>query len=480
MKKIRNTILGLALLTMGLTSCDKWLDIQPSDRIIEENVFNTEAGVLSALNGVYNELLSNQLYGVTLGSEFIEILAQQYNIRTANVNYTEVSNYSYSTDYTKGRLEQTWDAAYRNILNSNKIVENVTKNSAVLPKNTYDMVLGESLAIRAFLHFDMLRLFGPVYKTSSNTKSIPYVDKIVVSPSPLLPATEVIDYILKDLDEAESYLKKADPILSDGPQNTLIEDVDNTFRYRTYRFNYYTVLALKARVYMYAGDNVNALKYAKLVIDDVNRENYFPFVKHNDIAANAANPDRVFSTEILTGLYHSGRNLIFQNYFNPGSAQTANLLIPRASNITSLYSGEESDYRYAYLWQDYDLEPNTKYSLKFRSGETATLYRNSILPLIRLGELYLIAAEAETDSQQAYIYLNKLRNQRGLPNITDNLNVRIQNEYIKELFGEGQLFFYYKRKNIGSIKSGITNANIAMTASRYVPMLPDSENRYRD
>lgn len=480
MKIKRTTIFCAALVALSLSSCDKWLDIKPADRIVEENVFDTPAGILSALNGTYNELLNSELYGSTLGSEFIEILGQQYNIRTTNVNYTEVSNYAYPADYTKGRLERTWDAAYKVILNSNKIIENVEKRNSTLPSNIQDIVLGESLAIRAFIHFDMLRLFGPIYKTSASLKSIPYVHKISVSPSPLLPAEEVIKHIINDLDRAESYLLKSDPIVNEGPQNTVLEGADNTFRYRTFRFNYYAILALKARVHLYAGDKENALKYAKMIIEDTKRETYFPFVKHTDITGNFANPDRVFSTEIITGLYHSGRNLIFQNYFNPGSAQSANLLIPRAGNIAALFSGEESDYRYSYLWQDYDLEVNTLYNLKFRVGETTTLYRNTILPLIRLGEMYLIATESESNEQLAYAYLNKLRNQRGLPSVTDNLAVRLRNEYVKELYGEGQLFFYYKRTNAATIKSGITNANISMTAARYVPMLPDSENRYRD
>lgn len=480
MFKIKKLTLLLSLSIFSFTSCESFLDVKPSDRIVEENVFNNESGYISALTGVYNELLSTDLYGASLGSEFIEILAQQYNIRPANTNYTDVANYRYTTSYTKDRLERIWNASYKTILSCNKIIENVNKNNVQLAPKSKALIKGESLAIRAFLHFDLLRLFGPIYKNSPEAQSIPYVNTISVSASPLAPANDLAQKVLTDLNQAENLLLESDPILELGPQNTVIEAVDNKDRFRTLRFNYYAVLALKARVYLYIGDKTNALKYAKMVIDDVKRETYFPFVKQTDIIGNETNPDRVFSTEVIFGLQHAARNTIYQNYFNPEGTQTANLLIPKPSKISSLFSGEDNDFRNFPIWKSSPIEVNAVYSMKFRAGETSTLYRNIVMPLIRLGELYLIAAEAETNEQEAYAYLNKLRNQRGLANISDNLINRIRNEYIKEFFAEGQLFFYYKRNNITPIQSGINNNNLAMTIARYVPALPDSEIRYRD
>jgi len=480
MKKLIIFLIGLPIALIGLNSCEKWLSIKPADRIIEDNIFNSEAGFYSALNGVYNELLKSDLYGFALGSEFIEILAQQYNIRPANADYTLLANYNYTSVYGKQRLESIWDASFKAVLNCNKIIENADTRGQILSRKAYNVILGESLALRAFLHFDMLRLFGPLYNTSPTNNSIPYVDKITVSPSPLLPANEVITKILNDLDNAESLLKESDPILVDGPQNDVIEGADNTYRFRTLRLNYYAVLALKARVYLYAGDKVNALKYAKLIIEDTKRTDFFPFTPYTEILSNVSNPDRMFSSEVIFGLYHTNRNSIFQNYFNPEASIAQNLLIPRAGNIATLFSGEESDYRYDPIWKVSNLEANVKYCTKYRIGETPALYRNNIMPLIRLGEVYLIAAEASPNDSEAYGYLNKLRNQRGLTDISDNLSTRIKNEYIKELYGEGQLFFFYKRNQTTPIRSGISNSNVTMNATKYVPVLPDSENRYRN
>lgn len=86
------------------------------------------------------------------------------------------------------------------------------------------MIIGEAMALRAFLHFDMLRLFGPVYATNKADLSIPYNTVYSISATSLLPATQVVEKVLKDLDEAERLLGESDPIIEEGPQNQESED----------------------------------------------------------------------------------------------------------------------------------------------------------------------------------------------------------------------------------------------------------------
>lgn len=68
---------------------------------------------------------------------------------------------------------------------------------------------GELLALRAFLHFDMLRLFGPIYKEDPSALSIPYNESVKIMNLPLLPADSIVhNKIMRDLDEAENYWPK--------------------------------------------------------------------------------------------------------------------------------------------------------------------------------------------------------------------------------------------------------------------------------
>jgi hypothetical protein len=60
--------------------------------------------------------------------------------------------------------------------------------------------------------------------------------------------------------------------------------------------------------------------------------------------------------------------------------------------------------------------------------------------------MYYIAAEAQTDKTLAFGYLNTVRKNRGLLDLplTAVIATEIRNEYKREFYGEGQLFFYYK------------------------------------
>ena len=73
------------------------------------------------------------------------------------------------------------------------------------------------------------------------------------------------------------------------------ETDDINLRYRQLRFNYYAVLGLMARVYLYAEDYTNALEYATKLLDDPQVDEWFPAVDPNSLLANSSNPDRVFS-----------------------------------------------------------------------------------------------------------------------------------------------------------------------------------------
>lgn len=470
-----NKILLFLLLT-GIWSCDSWLDVKPSDQVSENKVFESEKGFYSALNGIYIELIKPELYGVTLSCEMVELLAQRYNPKTDNTNYKELVEFKYKEEYVKGRLQSTWNAVYKLILDCNVILENAEIHRDVLSDRAYGVVKGEALALRAFLHFDMLRMFGPVYQQHAARQSIPYAEKVTVSASDILPADSVTTKILRDLSMAEDLLLTTDPVITDGPQ--MVEQSDNTYAFRCLRLNYYAVLALQARVYLYANDQENARRYALKVIGDEKVKEYFPFTGYEDIVGNKAFPDRVFSSEMLFGLYNTERDEIYKNYFDEESA-ASNLLLPRVGTIEALYAGEEGDYRYS-IWQSSRVPgDNSLLCYRLKDVGTTGLY-DDLMPLIRIGELYLIAAECGINDTESYGYLNTLRNNRGLVQVSENLETHLEHEYQKEFLCEGQLFFFYKRKNTPALISPLTGKKVTMTENAYVPPLPESETKYRN
>jgi len=97
------------------------------------------------------------------------------------------------------------------------------------------------------------------------------------------------------------------------------------------------------------------------------------------------------------------------------------------------------------------------------------------IPMFKLSELYLIAAEC-ANGKEAYGYLNKLRNHRGLVSVEETQNIEdyIYQEYRREFLGEGQLFFYYKRKLFDAIGAE-DNVGIEDLKTVYNLPIPTSE-----
>jgi hypothetical protein len=96
-------------------------------------------------------------------------------------------------------------------------------------------------------------------------------------------------------------------------------------------------------------------------------------------------------------------------------------------------------------------------------------------------EMYYIAAECAAGNNDlgfATDLLDSVRVHRNLPKYTlsalssDSLNTEIRKEYEKEFLGEGQVFFYFKRKNLPFASLPFTKVPVTSSAS-YVFTKPE-------
>lgn len=78
MKKRINHIL-IALAGILTVSCNAWLDVTPDNAIADDDLFSTGFGYRNALNGIYTNLASDELYGKQLSWGFLSAISQQYN-----------------------------------------------------------------------------------------------------------------------------------------------------------------------------------------------------------------------------------------------------------------------------------------------------------------------------------------------------------------------------------------------------------------
>ena len=470
----------LACSTM-MVSCDSWLEVKPYDKISEGELQKSEEGYQKMLNGIYIDLNSDALYGQSLSVEMIEVMGGAYAIGTDNSvwgNYKDLSNYQYGTEYWRNRLDQTWNKAYALILNCNKILENIDQNQGLFTGGNYYAVKGEALALRAMLHFDMLRLFGPVYAKDSDKKAIPYYNKQTNSPEPILTAKEVAEKVVADLEEARILLAN-DPVKTEGTLMSGSQDgTSNFMRYRALRLNYYAVEALLARVNLYMGNKTEAFKYATDVIKTAD-QGIFPFVDKSLVIGSPADPDRIFSSEVLFALTNTSRSKIHKNFYDP--SRLPNYVFRMDDNLMSniVYGGAtttggyQDDYRYRANWI---ATGSNRYFYKYSDMVANGSILNTMIPMIRLGEMFLIAAESQSDNLANGVqYVNALRRNRGVANLQTLTPDLLKYEYIRELYGEGQLFYLYKRLNSDIITSSNANKNPKASDLIFVVPLPDSE-----
>ncbi len=473
MKANKYIIFTILSISIFMTSCEKWLDVNPKSQVKEEDLFESESGFREALFGVYTYMSEQDIYGGNLTMSFLDVLAQTFVINQQKQIFYYESKYDYTEKDVKQRINSIWGKLYFCVANCNNILENLEGKEGLFKENNYDIVKAEAKALRAFLHFDILRMYAPSVASGADKPAIPYVDKLSKTPFPQLTVNEVIDRVITELIEARDLLKDIDPIgpefdeYTEDPTYTTSEYItDGGFLlYRKSRMNYYSITGLLSRVYLYKGDKENALIYAKEVIES----NKFQFITEDNL--NGPGPhDKIFSDEILFRLYNDNLKLKSDAVFK----STNGLLI--SSERKDLYFERLSygniDYREKYQF-DYAESSATEVVSKYNYTYVNATYRAKYIPMIRLSEIYFIAAECTADPAIALGYLNSVRLHRGLPELIGepDLNEELYKEYRKEFIAEGQMFYYLKRKNIVDIEY----SSIDGSDNVYVFPLPDSE-----
>lgn len=474
----------VAAVVLGLVevSCNSWLDVKPIDKISENQLYDTERGFQVSLNGIYLDLADNTLYGENLSCGLLDVWGQRYLIKSQHA-FESASNYQYNENNLKSKIGGIWKKMYDVVSNCNLLLLNLEGRKELFSAKDYNLYLGEAYALRAYLHLDLFRLFGPVYEDATKGDvSIPYYDRYVTAPMPLIKAEEFAAKVLNDLDLAISLLKK-DPVLADG-----VVKEEGFWKYRNFRMNYYAVWALKARACLHFGMKEEAFTIASRLLEGKDPETQeannfmeaFPFV---DSGSALSLPDCFFYSELLFSLHNLKRNDIKKRLFSPDLKQE-NLLCATVSSITELYITENpDDLRYIKLWNIAPGGGKETLFLKFDpvEGSSKDPYRGQVQSMIRLGELYLIAAEASSDEAVRVAYLEKLR--IGRKYLVGNMQGKdsqavLKNEYGREFYGEGQYFFYLKRNNVEKLTS--QNGESFNMRSFYKLPMPDSEinNRY--
>jgi hypothetical protein len=427
---------------LALVSCNDWLDITPLGQVDEEKMFEDERGFHETLAGTYSLLTSPAAYGLELTAGFPDEITRYWNERSAFYNF------KYDDAAVVGRLSATWNKMYEAIANLNLLLDHArTRDSLTLPR--YNLIVGEAKGLRAYLHLDLLRLFGPVLPAGLDQPSIPYRDEFSNDITRQMTAREVISRIETDLVEARRLLRD-DPIKVNGRDKTDILTNENTAEAKAYayffrgsRMNYYAACATLARLYLLTGNKADALARAREVIDA--SAIFQPGLINQDAMAQSELVWSLYDAEISTHL--GGTSFNFEYTINEAF---------RAFVYDGGY-GIVDDYRRNWWWTRTGTTPAVEYLSKYNrvmdGTEDVTKWKK-VIGMIRLSEMYHIAAEANlgTDNAEARRLLQAARAARNLSTspLPETLTAaelldQIVLEQLKEFWGEGKLFYTYKR-----------------------------------
>jgi len=245
MKKL--SIIFIAGLTVFLMSCDI-LDTEPQASLDAETALTDGASAQAVLAGAYSRMQVGPYYGVhfTLSPDLAADNARYQGFFDSqlevNSGTVPISNLWIST---------AWVNIYRVVNIANLLIAEVPN----IQDDTFtnrERVLGEAYAVRALAYFDLLRIFGYHWDTTSENGLPLLLDPIENNDFNLIPdlarsnVSDTYNQILSDLGDAISRME--------GYTN-------NT------RMNYWAAVALRARVHLYAGNYPQAFTDANAVIE---------------------------------------------------------------------------------------------------------------------------------------------------------------------------------------------------------------------
>ena len=255
--KFKNILLSTLVVAGLFTSCsDEWLEESPTNALNADGAITSVQAADLALNGAYSRMQDGDYYG---GSFLLNSDVKGDDVQCFMEGRRFADEYNYTTTADFGSVN-LYKEAY--IVNSQAVlvlaaIGDITDGTEAQINN----VKGEALALSALAHFDLVRTYGKTYTMDNGVGlGVPIISQPADYTVPVVRNTvaEVYNYVITSLETAKDLLSE--------------EKTPG-------RINSWAAKALLSRVYLYKGDNVNALKLAEEVMSSskyglIDREGY--------------------------------------------------------------------------------------------------------------------------------------------------------------------------------------------------------------
>lgn len=192
-----------AVLVTGLSSCNDFLTIYPTDKTIGEDFWKTKEDVQGMVTGAYGSMIS---YGCQERAIIWGAYRSDELVKYSSYNNTNLENIS-AVNLLPQNGYNSWESFYA-VINRCNIVLNhaadVMENDPAFTKGDYDETRAQMLALRSLCYFYLVRTFRDVPYT---TQSYEDDDQEMVIPQ--VAPDSVLQYCINDLEEAERYIMKS-------------------------------------------------------------------------------------------------------------------------------------------------------------------------------------------------------------------------------------------------------------------------------
>ena len=405
-------IFSLIALCAAAVSCgNDWLDLEPSTRVPSETSIQLVSEAKYALNSVYNTMQDPYAYSGRL-VYYADVTADDM----IAVSSTKRTGNYYRFNFSKDNAPAShWSYLYNMIANCNIVLNKIDQ----LPTQN-DASLG-----------------------------VPLVDKAADINSK--PARSTV---------AQCY----DQVISDLTEGCELIGED----FQKGHLNKWGALTLLSRVYLYKGDNAKALKTAQEAIEGAEENGYalwtneeYPTAWSND--ANAGKPGEVLLEIVNLTTDSPGKESL--GYLNSGSGYKDYCV---TVSFYKLLQSDPKDVRNKII----KIASKIPYVNKFQPQEGEAI-ADANIPLIRLSEAYLNAAEAACkleDNANAVKYLDPIVRRANPDNTVEGETVtldRVLLERRKELVGEGHRLYDLMRNNLRVQRVDAKDSKVSKVPAHY-------------
>lgn len=404
MKKYTTYILFFSFWGLFLSSCDDYLDIQPKDRVIPENL-EEYRGLMTSGYATFPHTKAK----AALRTDLLSINPNDYSAS----KYRDIFLWK-DNDYVEETSEFAYDLLYRTIFYCNEVITSGGKD--VEDSEEKNQLLGEAHALRAYTYFELINLFVKPFeaKSAESDLAVPLVLGIDVENAPKRASVAAIyEQIFGDLN-------KADELLNVAVQPAEVK----------YRFSKLSLEALKARIFLYREEYKKALS----AVDKV-------------LAVNANLLDLNTTKDILPSQISSPENIQALDY---AIDRNVNNMTYVSSELLGLYD-KENDLRFSLYYTENGGKYKTvkgneqKHKCTFRVGELLLLKAECLYKEKKEEEakqLLITLAEKRYNAEGLTAYKARLKSLSGAKFFEELLNERV-----RETAFEGYRWFDLRRNN---------------------------------